>query len=302
MMEPTAASRRRTYRELISFLTWTLGLTYLLFWGPLALFQIPGASAGQQGEVGMGVLPFILGGFIPSIAGIILTVRTEGRTGLRQLGRRAVAFRFSPGNYLALLAIPLTIGAVRLAVQGALGSQIQPAEPLAALIASPAQLIPFAITILFLGPLSEEFGWRGYAQDRLGVRFTPLAGSLFLGGIWALWHLPLFFIPGTSQSAAGQPLLQFALYAVQVISLTVIITWLYNRTGRSLAAVILFHTWVNLVGTVVTYLMQPGLVDVMVQAAGYLAAATVIGWPASQCALTKGESMKNPGPPTVHRT
>lgn len=57
------------------------------------------------------------------------------------------------------------------------------------MIGTPALWIPFAITILFLGPLSEEFGWRGCAQDRLGARFTPLAGSLVLGVVWALWHL-----------------------------------------------------------------------------------------------------------------
>jgi membrane protease YdiL (CAAX protease family) len=38
--------------------------------------------------------------------------------------------------------------------------------------------------------LGEEPGWLGFALQRL---HGPLVGSLILGPLWALWHLPFFW-------------------------------------------------------------------------------------------------------------
>ena len=37
-------------------------------------------------------------------------------------------------------------------------------------------------------------------MDKMEDRLGPWLGNLVLGVIWAVWHLPLFFIPGTTQS------------------------------------------------------------------------------------------------------
>jgi membrane protease YdiL (CAAX protease family) len=221
-------------------------------------------------------LPFILGGFIPSLVGIGLTARTEGRAGLGRLWRRACAFRFGLRWYAAILALPLVAAGAQVLANWATGSQLHAAEPLAAMLTNPVLWVPFTIQIIFLGPLSEEFGWRGYAQDRLLAALTPLSGSLLLGAVWAAWHLPLFFIPGTSQSAAGQPLLQFAAFAAGVISETVVMTWLYNRTGRSLGAAVLLHAAINFTATVAAFLVPPSLLGTAAYAAGNLAVAITI--------------------------
>jgi membrane protease YdiL (CAAX protease family) len=71
-----------------------------------------------------------------------------------------------------------------------------------------------------------------------------LWASVLIGVITAAWHLPLFFIPDTAQSH-----LPFALFGVRTIALSIISTWLYNGTRRSLLFVLLFHaslnTWPN---------------------------------------------------------
>ncbi len=66
------------------------------------------------------------------------------------------------------------------------------------------------LPLLILGPLSEELGW-GYALDRLQTRWDALTSSLILGVIWSLWHLPLFYIVGTSQYLYDTSFLRFML-------------------------------------------------------------------------------------------
>ena len=90
-------------------------------------------------------------------------------------------------------------------------------------------------------PPAEEFGWRGYALDRLQNRFNALLSSVILGLIWGLWHLPLFGLEGSIQQ--NVPIWAFVLGTVLF---SVILTWLYNNTGGSILAVILLHTTGNL--------------------------------------------------------
>jgi len=63
---------------------------------------------------------------------------------------------------------------------------------------------------------------------------------VILGILWATWHLPLFFIPGTS--TYGQ---SFPLYLLQATALSVAMAWLYWRTNASLLLVMLLHAAVN---------------------------------------------------------
>ena len=103
------------------------------------------------------------------------------------------------------------------------------------------------VYIFFLGgPLEEEFGWRGYALPRLQTRHTALVSSVTLGIIWAFWHLPLNFMaqpPGPQYQAAIE---MFLGSVVTMAFMSVLFTWLYNNTGGSVFATLLFHTMVNL--------------------------------------------------------
>jgi hypothetical protein len=61
-----------------------------------------------------------------------------------------------------------------------------------------------------------------------------------LGVIWALWHLPLFFLHGSGSD--GQ---SFPIYLLHVTALSVAMSWLYWKTEGSLLLVMLMHASVN---------------------------------------------------------
>jgi len=82
----------------------------------------------------------------------------------------------------------------------------------------------------------EEIGWRGYALPLLAARLGLARASLLLGIVWAVWHLPLFFVPGIDNY--GQ---SFVIFALQVTAISVPMAWLYARTGGSLLLVMLMH-------------------------------------------------------------
>jgi hypothetical protein len=88
---------------------------------------------------------------------------------------------------------------------------------------------------LVLGPI-EEFGWRGVALPLLQRRFGPLWAGLILCTVWALWHGPVFFLSGTPQG-----LWSFAPYFIGVVTISVILTPMFNAVGGSTLIAALFH-------------------------------------------------------------
>jgi membrane protease YdiL (CAAX protease family) len=102
-------------------------------------------------------------------------------------------------------------------------------------------VLPALVMTLFIGPLREEFGWRGVVLPLLQRKFAPLWASLILGVIWGLWHFPAFVLGGTPQSAWS-----FGPYVIGVLGLAVIITPMFNAARGSILIPILFHLQMNL--------------------------------------------------------
>jgi membrane protease YdiL (CAAX protease family) len=98
---------------------------------------------------------------------------------------------------------------------------------------------PGALATFLLGPLGEEFGWRGYLLPRL-VRKTALAPALLaVGVIWGIWHWPLLY-----QSVIAAPGREIATILVGVMYMSVVIGIAYLRSGSLLLAM-LMHWHIN---------------------------------------------------------
>ncbi|TCI43012.1 MULTISPECIES: CPBP family intramembrane glutamic endopeptidase [unclassified Exiguobacterium] len=225
-----------TRKEVITFIVIAFAFSWLSWWGLYTWTSLPILAT------------VLIGSFGPSVAGSYMAFRENGWSGVQTLLKRGFEWRMA-GKYYAfgLLLIPfLFVLAYWLTdASGAL------------LLNEPWLVIPYFLYMLFLGgTVQQEYGWRGYLLDALQLNKTPLQASLFVGVVWAVWHIPLFFMTGT-----GQASLPFWAYAVAILSFTLIISWLYNVTTMNLWAAFLLHTTFN-VSYALVPLIEPGQVSI----------------------------------------
>jgi membrane protease YdiL (CAAX protease family) len=203
------------------------------------------SAATTLGRI-LGLLGLLLG---PSLAGIILNRVTRGKEGNRDYWWRVIDVkRIGVKCGLVILLFVPVLHAISYLVDILLGGGGGTwGQSALEFVANPASIIIFILLTLFLGPL-EEFGWRGYALDRLQERRNALTSSLILGVMWALWHLPLFFFEGTYQNNLGFGSPAFWQFMLGIVPLAFIFTLIFNNTRRSILSAILFHFMINFTG------------------------------------------------------
>ena len=175
----------------------------------------------------------------PTLSAFIMTAVIEGKRGIGRSLRRIVRWRVGLRWYLfAIVVLPAVMMLATIIRPGALESLDISAQPFGL-----AYLHAFISMALIGGPLFEEPGWTGFAQPRLQRLCGPLVGGLILGSLWALWHLPGFLIP--SQDLRDIPprgtVLDFAVFALALMGLRLIIMWVVNNTRNSVLMAILVH-------------------------------------------------------------
>jgi membrane protease YdiL (CAAX protease family) len=107
---------------------------------------------------------------------------------------------------------------------------------------SPIPNLASMIPLMFLAPLLEELGWRGYGVDALRARLGMSATTAAFAMLWALWHAPLFLIDHTYQHDLWlESPLYIVNFFVSVLPAAVIANWLYYKHRRFIPAAILFH-------------------------------------------------------------
>ncbi|MDD5702876.1 MAG: CPBP family intramembrane metalloprotease [Dehalococcoidales bacterium] len=170
----------------------------------------------------------------PIATALILVFRENGLNGIKQLLKRPFDFNrinrkawYLPVFLLMPAVIFLDYGILKLA-------SIQVPDLQFSLLELPVYFV-----IFFISAICEEVGWTGYAIDRLQSYWrNALLAGMFLGVVWALWHI-IPWLPGHGPAwIAGQ--------AANTVLKRVLIVWLYNNTGKSLFAAVSFHTMANI--------------------------------------------------------
>lgn len=187
----------------------------------------------------------------PTLSAFVVTGVPEGREGVRRLLSRILLWRVSLRWYaFTLLVIPAVVLLCAAVMPGAIAS-FDAAKVPSVLV----RCVVLGIAVLFIGgPIFEEIGWRGFALPKLQGLYGPLAGTLVLGMLWGLWHLPLFRI--ASWDTPHESPLDIALFVLLAVSMAIVYTWVFNTTKGSVLLVILAHGSFSM-GTFAAYDLFP---------------------------------------------
>lgn len=218
-------------------------LTFAWSWGfwllaPLLKARAPAAATALV----------LVGGFGPSLAAAAVVAWKGGRPGLRRWLERCLPWRAGGRWMVVAFVFPVALMGLAAAAHVALGGTLPATRAADHLLLTG---VNFVLVLLVGGPLGEEFGWRGWALPALQRRWGWRITSLVLGGVWALWHLPLFYDPGAVQSH-----LPMGWYALSAVASSVLFAWLFNRTGGSVLPVLVLHTAVNAWSSVIPVMVQ----------------------------------------------
>jgi hypothetical protein len=230
-------ARDRT--ALATFVLLAFALTWVV-WVPRALESagvLDGRWASELGAVWS---------YGPAIAAV-LTAALSGRGALRELGARLTRWRFGVRWWAVVLVGPAGLWLATAGLHGLLGGDWSEVRP-AALGAGLAGLAPLLLLLALTDGLGEELGWRGFALPRLLRRTGPVAASLLLGVVWAVWHAPLHWTGG--MVLEGSPLW---LLLVQLPVCAVLYTWVFLHTGGSALAAVALHAALGAFGVSVPH-------------------------------------------------
>jgi membrane protease YdiL (CAAX protease family) len=215
-------------------------LCYVFFWLFLALFVVAlNIFHLKPDALPSWLMPLvtIFGSWTPTLAAVLVIGKNKEGGGVGRLFQKFFQFKVPVRWYLAAL-IPFGLAlAVVWIYQMALGNLYAKTHP------SLNFWIGLIIVNFLAGPTGEELGWRGFALPRLLEKYTPLKAGIILGVFWDFWHLPLWFTSGFS----GGNLLLYCLYfSIGIISISILMTWIFYRTPNSLVPMVIVHFSFNI--------------------------------------------------------
>jgi membrane protease YdiL (CAAX protease family) len=212
----------RSSRDQIAGVIWFVGL--------MLAFALVATVAAVAAVADPNLLAFPLA-FAPAVIALALAWR-EGRGAARRLLHQLAVLPADPIWYAVLLLPAAAFIAVD-AVAVAFG------EPVAGLFDDLFPRILALPLVVLIPAMTEELGWRGFAVPRALEAMSPLRTALALGIPWTLIHIGLFLPGQMNAGAAYWPM------ATQIMSMSVVLVWVYLGTGRSVLMAALVHALFN---------------------------------------------------------
>lgn len=224
---------KKIFKEISLYLAITFVLTWVIW-----LLALSGFDLKLSNEI-----LIVIGTFTPSVVGLFMEYIINGRKSLIKLAKAIVNPKIVLKWYVYIFGVMPTIMVLSYIVLRLVGKTVPKSE--FSVYAIP---IVFIYILFLMGPLGEEAGWRGFLLRRMIIVWRPFYGSVVLGLIWSLWHLPLFFIENTIQSELASNnsfILAFCGYILYTLMITIQISIIYINTKGNLLGSILFHTVAN---------------------------------------------------------
>jgi uncharacterized protein len=208
-----------------------VALTYIIAWvcwfGLMILVDHHIVTYGD----GLFMSLYLLGGICPSIAGIIAL--RKDKTATTVLRSESLKYKVNIVWYVGIVSAPLLLSGFSWLLNIWIVGKGGPF-----LTGSIWTVIPM-LPVMIIGGGSEEIGWRGVMLSKLLEEMSVLKATLLISIVWALWHIPLWFIHGVPQYGTN-----FILFVCGTFSLSFLLSIIYVRT-RSVLICILFHAIEN---------------------------------------------------------
>lgn len=225
--------------EVIAFLVGAFAVTWAT--GSLILLSNQSALLGRAPHpaqlalpIGIAFTALLVGDLGPALAALVTVAVADGRRGVRELFGQFARWRIGWHWYLLALIGPTAISLVAVGVFVAAGGRME---------SSWIALQPGRIALTAVGGWGEELGWRGFAQPRLQGGIGAAPAAVLVGIMWSLWHQWQLAAPGGAAFAWDA-----AVWAMTyLISVSILIAWIYNSTRASLPSAIAAHVGINAV-------------------------------------------------------
>ena len=209
-------ARGQLRRQLTAYFLTTFAISWGIFGSALAF------DLAQSPVV-------ILGIWGPSLSAVIVTAAFYGTDGLKRFFRRINA-REGLKWFLPLLGFFLVIGLAGSFI-GSAAAGIE-FDPKFWGWAWAAQVL---VTQLLIVATGEEFGWRGFALQRLQRLMTPFKATLVIAFFHLLWHAPTYWL---GQGMHNVPAIWAIFFLLPWI---ILFTWAYNKSKGSILVSVFFH-------------------------------------------------------------
>ncbi|TCO75242.1 CPBP family intramembrane glutamic endopeptidase [Marinisporobacter balticus] len=219
----------------VIFLSFTFAVTWATHWILAYIIQ----NDILQLEQSLSQLLLFVGGSGPIVAAYVAIAHTKDEGDQKEFHSRVLKVKVNYKWHLMVVLTPVVLGGVAVAIGYFCDNQSLVYNPI-----EPFYLyIPAFLNSIIAGGI-EEFGWRGVVLPELLKKYNAMIATVILGVIWALWHLPLFYIPGT-----GQFEYSFIIFILSCIGISGFLTWIYVNT-KSIFLCVVFHASLNASGII----------------------------------------------------
>lgn len=200
-------------------------------------------ASGGVSRNGVGWPTHVPGLAGPALAAVLITAAVDGQAGLRDLWARAMRWRIG-WRWWALVVVTAALALLGAVVPWVSGGTVPGVAAFAKYSGAPSiNVLAVVLLVLVVNGFGEETGWRGFAVERLSRAHAMVPTALIVTGMWAVWHLPLFWVVGNFRDLGASGAVG---WLIGLTAGSVVLTWMYLRCGRSIALVAAWHTAYNL--------------------------------------------------------
>ena len=221
-----------------------------IIWMPLVLSGLGVLPLSENLLPIIGFPLIILGAFGPAVGAVYSIITLKGRKEVKIFLKSFLSLKFSWKLWLAIFLIIGLTNILAWYLPELFGYERLP------ILLPNVYIFPlYWLIMVLLGGGQEEIGWRGYIMPFLESEYGLWIGNIILGFIWAAWHIPLWFVPISTQQY-----MPFMAFLIGCIGLSFFLSWVIKSSnGRPISGLIAHGTFNAFIPLFPTIIMEFGV-------------------------------------------